>query len=429
MYSATIADVLARYYRSRGEKVLFTTGTDEHGSKIEKAANGNLNEFRNLVSAKYRNLFDKCDISYTDFIRTTQPRHQRSVEYFWNVLKQNNAIKQGKYNGFYSVADEEFLEPNEVENNVSKRTNQPVELISEQNYVFEMLKSKELVEWMKKSVWPESKLNELLNISFESISISRPVSRTRNGISVPNDDSQIIYVWLDALISYLTVLGYPSNKRGMQNTIHVIGKDILRFHGLYWPCFLKAANLSLPEKLLVHGHWTVDSEKMSKSRGNVVCGNEMVEKYGSDAVRFYMLSGGLENDFEWNEELLVQKYNNFFCKQLGNLFLRASKLSTQPKFQYDSRAEKLTNLCVLLKNSNFIEDLKISKQINLIEQIIHEANRLFTVSEPWLSKNDFVFWYVFDAIQNSAKALECITPNAASKILKTKPKILFNLIK
>jgi methionyl-tRNA synthetase len=286
LYSVLLADAQARWKFLKGEhdEIIFTTGTDEHGSKIQKKAKllgQDCQSFCDNLSEKYRDLFDTCSINYTDFIRTTEPRHKEAVIHFWNTLSDNGFIYKSTYQGWYSSNDECFLKDNEIHEKVNTETGvlqkyssesgHLVEHVSEINYMFKLAHFKDKLKFYlaKNVIIPEKYETLLLQQidNLEDLSVSRESKRISWGISVPNDSSQTVYVWLDALVNYLTVTGYPYRKESSKliaADVHVVGKDILRFHAIYWPAFLMAADLQLPKKILCHGHWTVDNKKCQK---------------------------------------------------------------------------------------------------------------------------------------------------------------------
>lgn len=259
------------------------------------------------ISLQYKNLFRSCNIEFTDFVRTTEKRHKKAVAKFWNILMEKNAIYKDKYAGWYCVQDETFLTESQLHtdnagNKFSLESGHPVEWTEEENYMFKLNKYQEdVIQWAKQEnrVVP-SKFNKILldllyQESLPNISVSRPSSRMKWGIPVPNDSSQNIYVWLDALTNYLTVAGYPEKLKLWPPNIQIIGKDILKFHGIYWPAFLIAADIEPPHQLLVHSHWTVDHQKMSKSKNNVVDPVERSSLYTMEGIRYFLLREGVQH--------------------------------------------------------------------------------------------------------------------------------------
>ncbi|XP_037944036.1 methionine--tRNA ligase, mitochondrial-like [Teleopsis dalmanni] len=313
LYSAVIADAICRYQnllRPNNTCVRLCTGTDEHGTKVQQAASAHkipVEQYCNDISAKYKNIFQQAHIAHNDFIRTTEDRHKAAVAQFWRCLHTNGHIYSAKYSGWYCVSDETFLTDSQLRLDESTgiryslESGHPVEWSDETNYMFRLsaLQS-DVVYWVKQGgrVRPKKFEKILLNILNEplpDVSISRPSNRVHWAISVPSDETQTVYVWLDALINYLTSTGFPDAKyrNHWPAKVHVIGKDILKFHGVYWPAFLIAAGFEPPQQLFVHSHWTVDGQKMSKSKHNVVDPEEVARIYTMEGLRYFLLREGV----------------------------------------------------------------------------------------------------------------------------------------
>ncbi|KAF8531612.1 tRNA synthetases class I (M)-domain-containing protein [Gautieria morchelliformis] len=361
LYSTVIADILARYalIKKPSRPVVFVTGTDEHGSKIQKAAHdqgmsGREQEFCDKISGRFRVLASKANLSHTRFIRTTEADHAIAVSHLWRELNRRGYIYKGTHSGWYSISDECFYtasqvksakddrssEPRMASNFVSKETGNTVEWSEEENYKFRLGEFRErLLERYTtdvESIVPEEQLNlirgDLANPeNVNDISISRPSTRLRWGIPVPDDPQHVIYVWLDALASYLTAVGYSWQggvqegiTRGWPPDIQVIGKDILRFHTVYFPAFLLALDLPLPKTVLSHAHWTMKQMKMSKSVGNVADPFGVMDKYETDVVRYYLarVGGRFQYDNDWSEDQLAKHFQELFSL-IGNQLSRA----------------------------------------------------------------------------------------------------------
>lgn len=313
LYSSLIADTINRYERltAHHRENIFSTGTDEHGMKVLQAAERNgisVDSYCNKISSQYKNLFQESGIEYTDYIRTTSDRHKQTVSAFWKTLREQDAIYKAKYSGWYCVQDETFLSDSQLmtdpvsKKRVSIESGHPVEWSEEENYMFKLTQYQdEVIYWARHEnrIVPQKFNKILLDMLYQEhlpdLSISRPKARMSWGIPVPDDDSQNVYVWLDALTNYLTVTGYPKSMKIWPPNIHVIGKDILKFHGIYWPAFLIAAHLDPPEKLLVHSHWTVDGQKMSKSKSNVIDPMERAQIYSMEGIRYFLLREGVQH--------------------------------------------------------------------------------------------------------------------------------------
>lgn len=335
-----LADIWTRYERQNGREVRFQVGTDEHGNKIAlKAAELGITpkEYTDSMVGHFESLMKKVGASYTDFIRTTDPHHEASVQYIWEKLQPY--IYKGSYEGWYCTGHEAFFTDKEAAatNGICPDHNKPYERLSEENYYFRLSefgdKIHDAIMSGKMIIEPKFREKEIMTLiesGLEDVSISRPKKNLSWGIPVPGDDTQVMYVWLDALSNYITVLGYPDRPEWQEYwpaDVQVIGKDILRFHAAIWPAMLIGLGLSPPKRLLVHGHINVGNVKMSKSIGNVVDPNEVIDDYGLDAFRYYFsrhvptLDDG---DFTW--EKFETAYNNELGNELGNLVSRVAAM-------------------------------------------------------------------------------------------------------
>ncbi|XP_066571089.1 methionine--tRNA ligase, mitochondrial [Amia ocellicauda] len=357
LYSVVSADCLHRYKLMRGFKSMFSTGTDEHGLKIQQAAEvagKDPQTFCNEVSEKFQALFQQCDISYTDYIRTTEPRHRHAVEHFWTALQDRGFIYKGSYEGWYSTQDESFLTPSEVHDStdvdgrpikISLESGHKVDWMKEDNYMFRLSGFRSmLLKWLTenpRAVQPERfhhLVLQWLQEDLPDLSVSRQRSRLQWGIPVPGDPEQTIYVWLDALVNYLTVAGYPQgHSRWWAAAHHVVGKDILKFHAIYWPAFLLAAGLPLPKAVYVHSHWTAGGQKMSKSLGNVVDPLERSQSFTTDGIRYFLLRQGVpDTDCDYYDDKVVKLLNAELADSLGGLLNRCTAPSLNPEQVYPS---------------------------------------------------------------------------------------------
>lgn len=334
------ADVLARYHRQRGEEVLYSAGTDEHGGKIaEKAAEANLSpsQYADNLSQSFRQLLKDLNISNGRFIRTTDLGHLQRSQMIWKDLGQY--IYKGTYTGWYCTGCETFYSEQVVQENkgVCPLHNRPYEKLQEENYFFKLSsftpKVKEAIETGAYRVVPESRRNEILSVlnsGLDDISVSRPKGKIEWGIAVPGDENQVMYVWFEALMNYITVLGYPEHsdfKKFWPADVQVIGKDILRFHAAIWPAMLLGLGLPLPKMLYAHGFIEVDGKKMSKTLGNVIAPKDVIAKYGTDAFRYFFLRhipSYEDGDFSWDR--MEAAYNNELADQLGNAVSRTAAM-------------------------------------------------------------------------------------------------------
>lgn len=355
MHSMILADVLKRWFKLNGQKSLLLTGTDEHGMKIQQVAAANdtaPKAWCDLQSDKFKQLAAKANLANDFFMRTTDEDHKDAVWHFWFLLQEKGLIYEKKHEGWYCVSDETFYPESMITRTIdaitgkvhmaSTETGNAVEWTEEKNYHFRMTALKdELLDFYRKNpewVEPQHRMQELVawvENSLEDLSISRPSSRLDWGIRVPNDSSQTIYVWVDALINYITKAGFPNwppgkeTEGGWPADVHVIGKDILRFHGVYWPALLLAVNIPPPKKLLSHAHWLMSGKKMSKSRGNVVNPFYAVDRWGVDTMRFFMIHDGkVEDDSNYDNHIIADRYKSILQGTIGNLVSRVVRPKT-----------------------------------------------------------------------------------------------------
>lgn len=347
-----LADVLKRWHKLKGQESYLLTGTDEHGMKIQQVAAANdtpPKAWCDLQAEKFKELAVKANLANDFFIRTTDEDHQEAVRHFWYLLKEKGLIYEKSHEGWYCVSDETFYPGSMLTRSVdpltgvvsvaSTETGNSVEWLEEKNYHFRMtaLKDQLLQFYQQNPEWvvPKYRMQEVVSWvehSLEDLSISRPSNRLDWGIRVPGDESQTIYVWVDALVNYLTKAGFPNWAPGKQMEggwpadVHVIGKDILRFHGVYWPALLLAVDIPPPKKLLSHAHWTMSGKKMSKSRGNVVNPFYAVDRWGVDVMRFFMVhDGGIEDDANYENRIIVERYKKILQGTIGNLLSRVTR--------------------------------------------------------------------------------------------------------
>ena len=414
-YTSIMADFFARFKRMDGFNVHFLTGTDEHGLKIQRASekkNIDPQTFCNEISQTYRDLSDKLNLSNTDFIRTTENRHIKSVQHLWSVLEKNDDIYLSKYSGWYSVSDEAYYNEDEIVNKdgtkIAIESGSSVEWIEEESYFFRLSKwQNKLLDYYKENsdfISPVSRKNEVINFvktGLKDLSISRKTFSW--GIKVPNNSDHVIYVWLDALTNYLSALNYPSIKSDLYKkfwpaSVHLIGKDILRFHSVYWPAFLMAAKVPLPQKIYGHGWILSGDEKMSKSKGNILDPLDIIKTYGLDPLRYYLIKEvSFGNDGNISIDKLEDCINSDLANNYGNLCQRvtafaekncSSKIPTLNKFNDDDLIilNRFTeNLSTLRKE---IDNQNINFYINFIVNALFEANKYFNDQEPWKKKKD-----------------------------------------
>ena len=449
-YSSIIADFFARFKKIDGYDVYFLTGTDEHGLKIQRAAEKKNIEplkFCNEISQTFKDLSKTLNLSNTDFIRTTEERHKNSVQKLWNKLEQNNDIYLSKYSGWYSVSDEAFYNEDEiVEENgkkIAKSSKSPVEWMDEESFFFRLSKwEKSLLKYYKENpnfIQPNARKNEVISFvesGLKDLSISRKSFSW--GIKVPNNDNHVIYVWLDALTNYISALGYPDTNSGLFKkfwpaSIHLIGKDILRFHAIYWPAFLLAAGIELPKKIYGHGWILSDDEKMSKSKGNILDPLEIIQKYGLDPLRYYLIKEvSFGNDGNISQERLEDCINSDLANNYGNLCQRTISFASK---NCENRIPKEINFIdedrLILDNftSNIdnirsqIDNQNINYYIDFIVNSLFAANKYFNDQEPWKKKDDpirlnTIVYTTLEIIRKISFMLYPIIPETSLKALK-----------
>ncbi len=404
-YTTLAADVIARYKKLKGFDVFLLTGTDEHGQKVEKAANAAGEtplELADRVVKRFQSLWEKLDISYNDFIRTTQERHKKGVsEIFQRVMDQGD-IYLGEYEDWYCTPCETFWTETQLIDFRCPDCNRPTEKLKEESYFFRMSKYQDAllahIEANPDFIQPKSRRNEIISFVKEGLR-DLSVSRTSFtwGIPVPGNSRHVIYVWFDALTNYITALGYPEQTDDFTTfwpaDAHLIGKDILRFHAVYWPTFLMAAGLPLPKKVFAHGWWTVEGQKMSKSLRNVVEPNMLIDRYGADAVRYFLLREvpfGLDGDF--SHSAMIHRINSDLANDLGNLLNRSTAMLnkyfdgivqepgefTETDLEYRKKTEVLEGSLDIC-----LEDLAFSKALQVIWEVISAGNKYIDETAPW----------------------------------------------
>jgi methionyl-tRNA synthetase len=446
-YTTIIADTMARYRRLRGDRVWFLTGTDEHGDNIAQAAakaGVSPQAYADEISAAFRETWRRLGISHDDFIRTTEPRHARIVQQILQRLWEAGEIYFGKYGGQYCFGCERFYTDKEIVDGKCPDHQRPLTYIEEENYFFRMSKYQGwLVEYLESNpdlIRPERYRNEILGFlrePLQDLSISRPRTRLEWGIPLPFDDRFVTYVWFDALLNYVSALGDPDNPktRGLwEHVEHLIGKDILKPHGVYWPTMLKAAGIPLYRRLNVHGYWSLGGGKMSKSIGNVVEALALTDRYGHDAFRYFLLremAFGVDADF--SEEAFLGRLNADLANDLGNLVSRATTLIVNfaggavptPKEGTVADDEVHAGLTrALVDVENAMEDFAFHRALVGIWEWLAVLNRYVDTERPWaLAKNpaqrprlDTVLYTLSESLRCLGIVLDPFLPAAAEKI-------------
>ena len=450
-YTSVICDVLARFYRLNDCEVKFLTGTDEHGQKIEKASKDsgmNPKDFVDKISKNFLNLTKILNLSNDDFIRTTEKKHEKAVTALWNKLWEKEYIYLGKYEGWYSLKDESFYQEKEL-----KKVNEDfftsdggkVEWIKEESYFFKLSKFEEkLLKFYEDNedfIKPRSRKNEVIKFvknGLKDLSISR--NSFTWGINVPNSKDHIIYVWVDALTNYLTSIQYPDQNNNSfsfwNNAIHVIGKDILKFHAIYWPALLMAAGLKLPKQIFAHGWWTNEGEKISKSLGNTVDPVKLIEKFGLDQLRYYLLREvPLGNDGDFSEKSFIMRTNSDLSNSLGNLLQRTLKFNNKHfNGKFPSNIElKRKEFSNILNNGYLLYDsvqihiknFEIHKALESIWKFVDNLNKFIDDMEPWnkikIDKEETakIMAVLIESIRIIGIILQPFLPKSSEKILNT----------
>ena len=422
-YTTCAADLLARWHRMRGDDVWFLTGTDEHGTKVERAAVANNVAPQawcdNLVSNSWLPVLQTINAANDDFIRTTDERHKLGVQAFWQRLKDNGFVSQGKYEGPYCVGCEEFKLPGDLIAGTGEFEgkeccqvhSKPVEILQENNYFFELSKFQNYLiahyQQHPELIQPESAYNEVMSFlkqGLQDISMSR--SSVAWGIQVPWDADQVIYVWFDALLNYATAINYAGFADGTDKTqferhwpaVHLVGKDILRFHAVYWPAMLLAAGLPLPQTVFAHGWLLVGGEKMSKSKLTGIAPTQIVDHFGSDAFRYYFMRAinfGQDGSFSWED--ISARYTAELANGLGNLASRLTAMlekycETKVPQPADYQPADQLIIDLVAKNASSadaaIDSFEIATAITLTKEIIDAVNMYVTEQAPWVLAKD-----------------------------------------
>ena len=450
-YSSIFADVFARFKRNDDYNVFFLTGTDEHGLKIQKAAeknNSNPLEYCNKISEVFKDLTKKLNLSNDDFIRTTEQRHHKAVNDLWNKLLNSGDIYLSKYKGWYSVSDEAYYNSDEVIEKDGKKistfSGSLVEWVEEDSFFFKLSAwEKKLLDFYEKNnnfILPPSRKNEVINFvkaGLKDLSVSR--TSFTWGIRVPNNEKHVIYVWLDALTNYLSALKYPDTKNILYKnfwpaSLHVIGKDILRFHAIYWPAFLLAAGVKPPKRVFGHGWILSGDEKMSKSKGNILNPIEIIDKYGIDELRYYLMkevSHGSDGNISLSN--LEKCINSDLANNYGNLCQRVFSFI---KNNCNNEVKKTKNLSKedneLISKSNiltkdlrsFMDNQNLNSYIKSVIDISFLTNKYINDEEPWkLKKNNIekmnnILHISLEQIAKISILLNPIIPSSSLKIIE-----------
>jgi len=442
-YTTILADVLARYHRNAGQETFFLTGLDEHGQKVQQAA-----EDRGIeplqhcdeMAPRFIDLWEKLHISYDDFIRTTENRHKIIVQMFLQKVYDAGDIYEDEYEGLYSVSEERFITEKEAESDEFR----DIKKLKEKNYFFKMGKYQDaLIDHIKsnpKFIQPEHRKNEILGFlrqPLNDLCVSRPKSRLNWGIELPFDKEYVTYVWFDALINYITSPGFGKDHESFDKwwpvSYHLIGKDILTTHAVYWPTMLMSADIELPQSIFAHGWWLMGESKMSKSIGNVINPMDLIDDYGVDPVRYYLMREMvLGQDSNFTMESFIQRYNSDLANDFGNLL---SRISTLMKKNYDGRIPdpgELSEAELRIKTEGeslcstvdgMIKNMRLNEAIENTMQYIRSVNKYMEENAPWkLVKEDKsaagkILYTAGEALRLGAVLLSPVMPHRTSILL------------
>ena len=445
-YTTIVADAIARSRRLLGDDVFFLTGTDEHGQKVERAAKArgvSPQTFTDQISTSFRRLFEHLEISNDDFIRTTEPRHYKAAQAIWRRVQERGYLYKDSYEGWYCTVDEVFVPETQLVSGRCPDCGGPVERVSEETYFFRLSafaqKLLNLYEQNPEFVTPDTRRNEVVSFvkaGLKDLSVSR--TSFKWGIPVPDDPKHVMYVWFDALTNYITAVGFPDDSSRFQKywpaDLHLVGKEIVRFHAVFWPAFLMAAELPIPRKVLGHGWWLMNDAKMSKSLGNVVRPQSYTGVFGVDAFRYFVLREmTLGHDANFSDEAFLTRYNADLANDLGNLVSRSTTMIQrycggiipEPSAPHEDLAlrRRVEEVATLVKRS-ISESFQFSMALRDVWEVVSLTNKYIATREPWALARDEsrrrelegVLYQSADVLRVVAALIEPVMPGTTVRI-------------
>ena len=451
-YTSIACDVIARFNRLNGKKTMFLTGTDEHGLKIEQAAkkkNMDTKKFVDQMSLDFKKLTKILNLSNDFFVRTTETYHKKASQHIWKILKENNEIYLDKYKGWYSISDEAYFNDDEITTDEKTKkkiapSGNEVQWVEEESYFFKLSKWQDkLIDYYNNNpiaICPKSRFNEVISFiksGLKDLSISRTTFKW--GVPVPNNKDHVMYVWIDALCNYITSIGYPNTENEKFKKywpgLHVVGKDILRFHAVYWPAFLMAADLEPPKQIFAHGWWTNEGQKISKSLGNVIDPYDIINKYGLDQIRFFLFREvPFGNDGDFSKHAIEKRINSDLSNNYGNLIQRVCSFINKNcdsivSNNFNLKNKEDNNLIDLSiekfkKYKFFLNNYEIDKAIKEIMELITNANIYVDKQAPWTLKNkdqnrmEEVLSLLVEIIRRSSLMLFPIMPKSVENVFE-----------
>ena len=422
-YTTLAADVLARWHSLLGEEVFFLTGTDEHGKKIEQAAEKQglkPKQFVDKLIPKFKQAWEKLNIRYDKFIRTTDPDHEALVKEMLQKVYDKDDIYKGEYEGYYCTGCEAYYTEKDLEDGCCPIHKTKIEKLKEESYFFKLSKyQNQLLDLYKKNsefISPKNRRQEIINRVKEGLK-DLSISRTSFdwGIQLPFDKKHISYVWFDALFNYYSGTREKSKQKFWPADVHLIGKDISWFHMVYWPAFLLSAGIELPKVVFAHGWWTFDKEKISKSRGKIINVDDLIKIAGVDSARYFLFREGVfGEDSDFSTEVLIERHNNELANKLGNLVSRVSSLAE--KYSIQKTNNKLLKKLNIKKIETHFQKLELDRALSEIFAFIDACNEYVQNKKPWETKDKKVLYELVESIREIARLLSPFIPESAEKI-------------